>query len=128
MNYECTISKLFPQRLKAMFFETKMSSLRRFLHSSVQKNSKTLILLAFEANSAISPNCTFLDFRALCMVIEQTGGCLFQRKLTQNMDISICKNSIKESQVARVAKSVQKKITFTFIATPGCNSLYLKSD
>ena len=31
------------------------------------------------------------------MAIEQTGGCLFQRKLTQNMDISICKNSIKET-------------------------------
>ena len=44
------------------------------------------------------------------MVIEQTGGCLFQRKLTQNMDISICKNSIKETQVARESKSGQKKI------------------
>ena len=43
------------------------------------------------------------------MAIEQTGGCLFQRKTTQNMDISICKNSIKETQVARESKSGQKK-------------------
>ena len=57
------------------------------------------------------------------MAIEQTGGCLFQRKLTQNMDISICKNSIKETQVARESKSGQKKnYTHTYYITQDRNS------
>ena len=92
------------------------------LHSSTS-NAKINIVLGmapfkkesknfdFSLYNMTSPNCTFLDFRALCMAIEQTGGCLFQRKLTQNMDISICKNSIKERQVARVEVCSEKKIT-----------------